>query len=171
MLPDHNFSWRDGLHFDGWCFWSKEMGRPATPCKLGAKRVRSVRCRGGNMKYRALRLDSGNYAWGSAPRQKEVVGWPFLDTIKLTGLGQWSWFSLKKTSILGLDGGFKYFVPLEALFWGRIPLWQSCWNHQLVGHLRRMSPRRWGFWMCLWRPDGGGLLLLVGTFDGTSFLG
>lgn len=42
-----------------------EMGRPATPCKLGAKRVRSVRCRGGNMKYRALRLDSGNYAWGS----------------------------------------------------------------------------------------------------------
>ena len=26
-----------------------EMGRPATPCKLGAKRVRSVRCRGGNM--------------------------------------------------------------------------------------------------------------------------
>eukprot|EP00438_Fugacium_kawagutii_P016583 Skav204204 [mRNA] locus=scaffold985:236210:244312:- [translate_table: standard] len=42
-----------------------EMGRPATPCKLGAKRVRRVRCRGGNMKYRALRLDAGNYAWGS----------------------------------------------------------------------------------------------------------
>eukprot|EP00442_Polarella_glacialis_P032018 CAMPEP_0115150760 /NCGR_PEP_ID=MMETSP0227-20121206/65223_1 /TAXON_ID=89957 /ORGANISM="Polarella glacialis, Strain CCMP 1383" /LENGTH=68 /DNA_ID=CAMNT_0002561171 /DNA_START=68 /DNA_END=270 /DNA_ORIENTATION=- len=41
-----------------------EMGRPSTMCKLGAKRVRSVRCRGGNMKYRALRLDSGNYAWG-----------------------------------------------------------------------------------------------------------
>jgi len=46
------------------------MGRPATPCKLGAKRVRSVRCRGGNMKYRALRLDSGNYAWGSASQQE-----------------------------------------------------------------------------------------------------
>lgn len=45
----------------------QEMGRPATPCKLGAKRVRSVRCRGGNMKYRALRLDAGNYAWGSVP--------------------------------------------------------------------------------------------------------
>eukprot|EP00913_Durusdinium_trenchii_P031280 g29287.t1 len=28
---------------------SKEMGRPATPCKLGAKRVRRVRCRGGNI--------------------------------------------------------------------------------------------------------------------------
>jgi len=49
-----------------------EMGRPATPCKLGAKRVRSVRCRGGNMKYRALRLDSGNYAWGSENVTKKV---------------------------------------------------------------------------------------------------
>merc|ERR1712232_1453981 len=42
-----------------------EMGRPPAMTKLGAKRVRPVRCRGGNMKYRALRLDSGNYAWGS----------------------------------------------------------------------------------------------------------
>eukprot|EP00440_Ansanella_granifera_P056808 gb/GFBE01061574.1/.p1 GENE.gb/GFBE01061574.1/~~gb/GFBE01061574.1/.p1 ORF type:complete len:208 (+),score=80.54 gb/GFBE01061574.1/:1-624(+) len=49
-----------------------EMGRPATLCKLGAKRVRSVRCRGGNMKYRALRLDSGNYAWGSENVTKKV---------------------------------------------------------------------------------------------------
>eukprot|EP00933_Yihiella_yeosuensis_P044709 TRINITY_DN3997_c1_g1_i1.p1 TRINITY_DN3997_c1_g1~~TRINITY_DN3997_c1_g1_i1.p1 ORF type:complete len:208 (-),score=59.17 TRINITY_DN3997_c1_g1_i1:250-873(-) len=49
-----------------------EMGRPATPCKLGAKRIRTVRCRGGNMKYRALRLDSGNYAWGSENVAKKV---------------------------------------------------------------------------------------------------
>mmetsp|Transcript_8212 Transcript_8212/g.9810 ORF Transcript_8212/g.9810 Transcript_8212/m.9810 type:complete len:94 (-) Transcript_8212:151-432(-) len=49
-----------------------EMGRPATPCKLGTKRVRSVRCRGGNMKYRALRLDAGNYAWGSENVTKKV---------------------------------------------------------------------------------------------------
>ena len=27
--------------------------------------VRLVRCRGGNMKYRALRLDHGNFSWGS----------------------------------------------------------------------------------------------------------
>jgi len=51
----------------------QEMGRPATPCKLGAKRVRSVRCRGGNMKYRALRLDAGNYAWGSVPCRAVMV--------------------------------------------------------------------------------------------------
>merc|ERR1712172_121668 len=42
-----------------------EMGRPPAMTKLGNKRIRTVRGRGGNMKYRALRLDSGNYAWGS----------------------------------------------------------------------------------------------------------
>merc|ERR1719172_239792 len=40
--------------------------------KLGSKRVRTVRGRGGNMKYRALRLDSGNYAWGSENCTKKV---------------------------------------------------------------------------------------------------
>ncbi|KZT04672.1 40S ribosomal protein S8 [Laetiporus sulphureus 93-53] len=33
--------------------------------KLGPKRIHTVRVRGGNSKYRALRLDSGNFAWGS----------------------------------------------------------------------------------------------------------
>merc|ERR1712100_368281 len=33
--------------------------------KLAPKRVRSVRTRGGNTKYRALRLDHGNMAWAS----------------------------------------------------------------------------------------------------------
>ena len=41
------------------------MGRPPTLTKLGTKRVRSVRCRGGNLKYRALRLDSGNFSWAT----------------------------------------------------------------------------------------------------------
>merc|ERR1712000_276640 len=40
-----------------------EMGRPAALTKLGAKRIHSVRCRGGNIKYRALRLESGNFNW------------------------------------------------------------------------------------------------------------
>merc|ERR1712061_418935 len=39
---------------------------------MGAKRVRPVRGRGGNMKYRALRLDSGNYSWGSENCTKKV---------------------------------------------------------------------------------------------------
>ena len=42
-----------------------EMGRQMAMTKIGAKRTRSVRCRGGNLKYRALRLDTGNFSWGS----------------------------------------------------------------------------------------------------------
>lgn len=58
--------------------WHKKrkysMGRQPSNTKLivkatskareGAK-VTTVRCRGGNLKYRALRLDSGNFAYGS----------------------------------------------------------------------------------------------------------
>ena len=31
----------------------------------GDKRVRVVRGRGGNLKFRALRLETGNFSWGS----------------------------------------------------------------------------------------------------------
>ena len=33
--------------------------------KIGAKRVHTVRCRGGNTKFRGIRLDTGNFSWGS----------------------------------------------------------------------------------------------------------
>ena len=42
-----------------------EMGRVPTMTKLGAKKVITVRGRGNNVKRRALRCDSGNFAWGS----------------------------------------------------------------------------------------------------------
>ena len=49
--------------------WRKKrkflMARPPALTKLGAKRIHSVRVRGGNTKYRALRLESGNFSWGS----------------------------------------------------------------------------------------------------------
>lgn len=42
------------------------MGRPAAQTKLGpVKNVHVVRGRGGNLKFRALRLESGNFSWGS----------------------------------------------------------------------------------------------------------
>jgi len=41
------------------------LGRPPASTKLGPKRIRTVRCRGGNLKFRALRLDGGNFSWGS----------------------------------------------------------------------------------------------------------
>ena len=33
--------------------------------QLGPRRIHTVRTRGGNKKYRALRLDTGNFSWGS----------------------------------------------------------------------------------------------------------
>merc|ERR1712210_439091 len=33
--------------------------------KIGVKRIHTVRTRGGNQKFRALRLDTGNFSWGS----------------------------------------------------------------------------------------------------------
>lgn len=42
-----------------------ELGRPASNTKLGTQRIHTIRTRGGNKKYRALRLDGGNFSWGS----------------------------------------------------------------------------------------------------------
>merc|ERR1712043_153111 len=42
-----------------------ELGRPAAMTKLGQQRIHTVRVRGGSKKYRALRLDTGNFSWGS----------------------------------------------------------------------------------------------------------
>jgi len=51
------------------------MGRPAAMTKLGAKRIHVVRTRGGNSKFRALRLETGNFAWSSetTTRKTRVV--------------------------------------------------------------------------------------------------
>ncbi|WFD35662.1 hypothetical protein MCUN1_002523 [Malassezia cuniculi] len=42
-----------------------ELGRQPANTRIGPKRIHDVRVRGGNIKPRALRLDSGNFAWGS----------------------------------------------------------------------------------------------------------
>jgi ribosomal protein S8E len=46
-----------------------ELGRPPANTKLSPHvTVRTVRTRGGNTKFRALRLDHGNFSWGSEVR-------------------------------------------------------------------------------------------------------
>merc|ERR1712005_16524 len=40
--------------------------------KIGTKRVHSVRVRGGNTKFRAMRLDTGNFSWGSEVRTRKT---------------------------------------------------------------------------------------------------
>ncbi|GAB9463149.1 40s ribosomal protein s8 [Globisporangium polare] len=42
-----------------------ELGRQPANTKLAAKRVHTVRVRGGHLKFRALRLDTGNFSWGT----------------------------------------------------------------------------------------------------------
>jgi small subunit ribosomal protein S8e len=42
-----------------------ELGRQPANTRIGPKRIHEVRVRGGNIKHRAMRLDAGNFAWGS----------------------------------------------------------------------------------------------------------
>jgi len=48
------------------------MGRPPASTKIGEKRISEVRTRGGNKKFRALRLDSGNFSWGTEVCTRKV---------------------------------------------------------------------------------------------------
>ncbi|CAN1221051.1 40S ribosomal protein S8, partial [Linum grandiflorum] len=50
-----------------------ELGRQPANTKLSSnKTVRRVRVRGGNVKWRALRLDTGNFSWGSEAESKKA---------------------------------------------------------------------------------------------------
>merc|ERR1712244_188014 len=40
--------------------------------KIGEETVHTVRCRGGNLKFRALRLDAGNFSWGTEVCTRKV---------------------------------------------------------------------------------------------------
>ena len=53
-----------------------EVGRQPANTRIGAKRIHSVRTRGGNQKFRALRLDTGNFSWGSegVSRKTRIAG-------------------------------------------------------------------------------------------------
>jgi len=51
-----------------------EMGRQPALTKIGDKKVTRIRVRGGNFKFRALRLDQGNYSWaGEAVARKTRI--------------------------------------------------------------------------------------------------
>merc|ERR1711937_152994 len=52
-----------------------ELGRQSANSRIGPKRIRTVRTRGGNTKYRALRVDTGNFSWSteSVTRKTRVL--------------------------------------------------------------------------------------------------
>jgi small subunit ribosomal protein S8e len=49
-----------------------ELGRQPAMTKIGEARIHQVRGRGGNIKFRALRLDSGNFSWGTEVCTRKV---------------------------------------------------------------------------------------------------
>jgi len=49
-----------------------ELGRPPAMTKIGEKRIHTIRGRGGNLKFRAIRLDSGNFSWGTEVCTRKV---------------------------------------------------------------------------------------------------
>ncbi|XP_036162392.1 40S ribosomal protein S8-like [Myotis myotis] len=51
-----------------------ELGRPAANAKIGPRRIHTVRVRGSNKKYRALR-PVGNFSWGSecCTRKRRII--------------------------------------------------------------------------------------------------
>ncbi|KIX05545.1 40S ribosomal protein S8-B [Rhinocladiella mackenziei CBS 650.93] len=49
-----------------------EKGRQPANTRIGNKRIHLIRTRGGNTKFRALRLDSGNFSWGSEGIARKV---------------------------------------------------------------------------------------------------
>mmetsp|Transcript_14526 Transcript_14526/g.24078 ORF Transcript_14526/g.24078 Transcript_14526/m.24078 type:complete len:203 (+) Transcript_14526:63-671(+) len=49
-----------------------ELGRAPAMTKIGEPRIHEVRCRGGNKKFRALKLESGNFAWGTEVCTRKV---------------------------------------------------------------------------------------------------
>lgn len=53
-----------------------ELGRQPANTKIGAKRIHTVRTRGGNKKFRALRIETGNFSWASegVSKKTRIVG-------------------------------------------------------------------------------------------------
>lgn len=53
-----------------------ELGRQPANTKIGPKRIHVVRTRGGNKKFRALRIETGNFSWASEGISKKtrIVG-------------------------------------------------------------------------------------------------
>nr|AEE63152.1 unknown [Dendroctonus ponderosae] len=53
-----------------------ELGRQGANTRIGPKRIHSVRTRGGNQKFRALRVETGNFSWASEgiARKTRIAG-------------------------------------------------------------------------------------------------
>ena len=86
-----------------------EKARQPAMTKIGGKRVHMVRCRGGNQKFRALRLDSGNFCWTSeSVAAKTRILWVVYNA---TNNELVRTNTLTKNTIVEIDG-----TPFKALY-------------------------------------------------------
>eukprot|EP01010_Urceolus_cornutus_P000940 NODE_1450_length_907_cov_665.881119_g1120_i0.p1 GENE.NODE_1450_length_907_cov_665.881119_g1120_i0~~NODE_1450_length_907_cov_665.881119_g1120_i0.p1 ORF type:complete len:256 (-),score=59.11 NODE_1450_length_907_cov_665.881119_g1120_i0:67-834(-) len=107
-----------------------ELGRPPANTKLviGQTRVRKVRTRGGHSKQRALRLDSGNFSWGTEGIGKKAR---ILDVVyNATSNELVRTKTLVKGTIVTIDG-----APFRQ--------WYYKWyGVQLGTHVKPVKPKR-----------------------------
>ena len=79
-----------------------EMGRQASMTKIGTKKISVVRGRGGNLKYRAIKLDFGNFVWAS---EKVSFKCRIYDTVYNATSNEYTRTkTLVKNSIIQIDG-------------------------------------------------------------------
>merc|ERR1711981_271784 len=81
------------------------LGRQSANSRIGPKRIRTVRTRGGNTKYRALRVDTGNYSWAteSVTRKTRVLNVSYNSTNNELVRT----ITLVKSGIVQIDAPFK----------------------------------------------------------------
>merc|ERR1719239_265384 len=71
--------------------------------KLAPQRIHTLRTRGGNKKYRALRLDTGNFAWASEATARKTRGGNMKYRALRLDTGNFAWASeatARKTRII-----------------------------------------------------------------------
>merc|ERR1711942_612471 len=95
-----------------------ELGRPASMTKIGGYRVHLVRVRGGNIKRRALRLDTGNFSWGSEAiaRKARIIDTVYNAIISIDAAPFRQWHEAHYATPLGRKKGVKLTEADEALF-------------------------------------------------------
>merc|ERR1712244_134149 len=94
-----------------------ELGRPPAMTKLGAKRIHTVRTMGGNKKFRALRLDQGNFSWGSESitRKTRIIDIVYNAIVVIDAAPFRQWFEAHYALPLGHKKGTKLSEAEEAL--------------------------------------------------------
>jgi len=103
-----------------------EFGRQPTNTRIGIKKVTHVRTRGGHLKTRALRLETGNFSWGTEAitRKTRIISVVYNATNNELVRTN----TLVKGSIVAIDAG-----PFRQWYYSRYGLDLSAENPKVKG--------------------------------------